>query len=193
MVKLLLLVHWSRTWNQIYFKCEACFHSSASVCMPRRKTFSYWIKYALRIISRKLCPSLEEKMAKASLFSGAWQFQGGPLKAGIWSSLLNPQYQAQKMALTNICWIYNILNPERERNGSSMDDGWIIIIRAQKMGTDVQKRWERPWNKGEARSLVSWSCDHSIRAERFDRTSIGKDIKWGLLKIVPLRPTPTPL
>lgn len=153
MVKLLLLVHWSRTWNQIYFKYEACFHSSASVCMPRRKTFSYWIKYALRIISRKLCPSLEEKMAKTSLFSGAWQSQGGPLKAGIWSSLLNPQYQAQKMALTNICWIYNILNPERERNGSSMDDGWIIIISAQKMGTNVQKRWERPWNKGEVQSL----------------------------------------
>lgn len=37
-------------------------------------------------------------------------------------------------------------------NGLPMDDGWIIIINAEKVGMNVEERWEKPLNKGEALS-----------------------------------------
>lgn len=31
-----------------------------------------------------------------------------------------------------------------------MDDGWLIIISAEKVGMNAEKRWEKPLNKGKA-------------------------------------------
>lgn len=55
-----------------------------------------------------------------------------------------------------------------------MDDGWLIIISAEKVGMNAGKRWEKPLNKGEG--LSDRSCNHSARAEWFGRTVIGRDI-----------------
>lgn len=58
-----------------------------------------------------------------------------------------------------------------------MDDGWIIIISAEKMRMNVEKRWEKPLNKGEALSL--YLIEAAITQQGlsgFGRTAIGRDI-----------------